>query len=122
MHVAAGHARNYLIPRQLAVLASREAAKAKAIEMSPENMARRRRALAFRDQINRLSKVALSFTRRLVDPKGNRLQTPLTAEFLAAQIERQVRFRVPAENMVVDESGLATTGVFNVNIKCARSA
>lgn len=115
--VSSGYARNYLLPRKLAVVATDAALKQleqkrAAIERQAERQAEEVRALA-----RRIEGTELRFRARAAD---NRLYGSIQAHEIAEQLSKAIGHEIDKREVALPEP-LKTTGAHLVTIRLARS-
>ncbi|MCD6507079.1 50S ribosomal protein L9 [Candidatus Poribacteria bacterium] len=111
--VADGYARNYLIPRKMAVLATEKAKRALEKEMKMRTSKREKEALEARRLAEKLSNISCTIRARAGE--NDRLFGSVTAADIAKALEEQ-EIHVDRRNILLEEP-LKELGVFSVPVK-----
>ncbi len=111
--VADGYARNYLIPRKMAVLATEKAKKALEKEMKMLTSKREKETLEARRLAEKLSNISCTIRARAGE--NDRLFGSVTAADIAKALEEQ-EIHVDRRNILLEEP-IKELGVFSVPVK-----
>jgi len=111
--VADGYARNYLIPRKMAVLATEKAKRALEKEMKMRTSKREKEALEARRLAEKLSNISCTIRARAGE--NDRLFGSVTAADIAKALEEQ-EIHVDRRNILLEEP-IKELGVFSVPVK-----
>mgnify|MGYP000369888073 CR=1 FL=1 len=117
-NVADGYARNYLLPRRLALPATEKAVKSRDIQREIEQRRREHIAREASALAEKLAGVTVQFTVRVGEQR--RLYGSITSADIAEAVSAQIRQEVDKRRVLLDEP-LKSLGEFHVPIKVTAS-
>ncbi|MGQ9818669.1 MAG: 50S ribosomal protein L9 [Candidatus Kapaibacteriales bacterium] len=109
-----GFARNYLIPRGYAYLATEGAIKALEIEKKRMQKKIENDRIRAQELARELSQVQLTFSMKVGEE--SRLYGSVTALMIAEKLQQEYNYNIDKRNIILDEP-IKSLGIFNVNIK-----